>query len=376
MTLAAYELLLYQLLQWEGGLLGDGFVILAALGVLFAWGDRLLSPWLWPFLHLRPTALTTIAHLHWMGASGLMVLALGLDLSSTGAILWMIGMGLLAGYALVQGRVQSSWIYAGLVQAKAGLGYGLHLLLPDGMLLAWGGAIAVLLAVALYALPWSAWGWVVRPWQRSASILPGLSVLLTGTQILIPTVLVVAAFYAGLALVERKIRLSYVSVILADWAIWQLFALLNWQGLMGMALLLGGSLLYMSHLDPALHSASDRDQRHHLRLLATGLVSLAALYESDGQFLWGLGAAGLFMLLILVGLLLRVRAYAYVGTGAFILKVLRQLWLFITIYSPLLWAIGIALGLVLIWIAATFEARRNQVVNWLQYWVDQLRAWE
>jgi len=41
-----------------------------------------------------------------------------------------------------------------------------------------------------------------------------------------------------------------------------------------------------------------------------------------------------------------------------------------------LWALLIVLGLALIWIAATFEARRSQVSALLQYWLSELNEWE
>jgi hypothetical protein len=77
-----------------------------------------------------------------------------------------------------------------------------------------------------------------------------------------------------------------------------------------------------------------------------------------------------------LGLVLRVRAFLYVGTLTFIAQVVRLLWLFINQYSLLLWAVGIVIGLVFIWIAATFEARRNQVNGLVQYWLDELANWE
>jgi hypothetical protein len=45
-------------------------------------------------------------------------------------------------------------------------------------------------------------------------------------------------------------------------------------------------------------------------------------------------------------------------------------------YSLLLWAIGIAIGILLIWIAATFESRRSQTIAFVQYWLDELAEWE
>jgi hypothetical protein len=59
----------------------------------------------------------------------------------------------------------------------------------------------------------------------------------------------------------------------------------------------------------------------------------------------------------------------------FMLAVLRQLWLFISSESLLLWVLGIGLGLLLIWIAATFEARRSQTIALLQSWANELDRW-
>jgi hypothetical protein len=76
------------------------------------------------------------------------------------------------------------------------------------------------------------------------------------------------------------------------------------------------------------------------------------------------------------GLLLRVRAFLFIGTVTFILQVLWQLWRFMSDYSFMLLTLGILLGLLLIWVAATFEARRSQVNILVQRWASQLEQWE
>jgi hypothetical protein len=77
-----------------------------------------------------------------------------------------------------------------------------------------------------------------------------------------------------------------------------------------------------------------------------------------------------------LGIARRTRAYLYMGTLTFLFAVLRTLWLFVLDYSLLLWAIGIAIGILLIWIAATFESRRSQTIAFVQYWLDELAEWE
>jgi hypothetical protein len=84
---------------------------------------------------------------------------------------------------------------------------------------------------------------------------------------------------------------------------------------------------------------------------------------------------GVGLAVTLLGIALRTRAYLYVGTMMFMLAVLRQLWLFISSESLLLWVLGIGLGLLLIWIAATFEARRSQTIALLQSWANELDRW-
>jgi hypothetical protein len=374
-TWATYELLIYQLLQAKGGQPGDGLVLLAALGTVLAVGYRLCDRWLLPYLRLSVQELRTIAHLHWAGSSVLLLIALGNEMSRTGSWQWTGVAAVLTGYALVQGRAYELWTYFGLFEAGTTLGYMLHRSLPDSVLLPWAGAIAAIVSFGLYVLPWSTWGWTIKPWRQAALILPGIIVLLTADNVAITSLLIVAAFYAWQAQVRQQIRISYGSILLADWGIWRLLEHYQLTGTMVFAALMGSSLLYVAQVDPTLRSPDDREKRHLLRVLASSLICLTALHESDGKFVWGFLAAGFSLLLVFAGLLLRTRAFLYVGTAAFVLKVLRQFWLFIADYSLLLWAIGIVLGLIFIWIAATFEARRHQMLALLQYWIDELREW-
>ncbi|HEY9629498.1 MAG TPA: hypothetical protein V6C84_19525 [Coleofasciculaceae cyanobacterium] len=390
-SLAAYELLIYQLLLAEGGNRGDGVILLAGLAALIAIANRLLSRGLVNYLRLTPLELQSIAHLHWGLGSGLAVLAAFLSLSTQGAIVGLGVAGLLSGYALVMGRgnqISTSeaaaaekgeiWTHAGIWEAIAALSYLLYRWVPEAE--GWAGAIASLLAIGLYRLPWQRWGWSVHPWQKAAVGLPGLVILITGWVGTIPNLLITGAFYAWLAQSTRQIRLSYLSLLLLDWALLRYLNQQDWLTPRMLSLVLGGSLLYVAQVEPRLQTASARQQRHWMRSIATGLICLTAFYqaEADDTAVWvmrGL-AVGLGLGLVLLGIMLRVRAFLYIGTAAFMLQILRLLWLFIASYSALLWAIGIILGLMLIWAAATFEARRSQMNALVQYWVSELESWE
>lgn len=410
-SIAAYELLIYQLSQATEGSAGDGLTLLAALATGLAIGYRLLSRWLVPYLRLTVQELQVVVLLHWILGNGFLLMAIANPLSSSNQWLWTGIAAALATDALAMGNrylstspnitalssspscpsphllVLSSpsllaWTYAGIIEALITLANLLRLLLPDALLLDWAGAIAAIIAAIVYFAPWQRWGWDEEPWRQSALVLPAVAVLASAWGTNLQSLFIVAAYYAWLANAERQIRFSYISVLLADWAILRLFDSYNTREPLWYAAVVGVSLLYSIQVDPDLRSQDDRPVRHLLRSLGTGLICFTAFYQSEvgisgiASVLVGLFAIALQLGFVLAGLLLRVRAFLYVGTAAFILQVLWQLWRFVSDYSLLLWTLGILVGLSLIWIAATFEARRAQVNALLQHWVAELEEWE
>jgi hypothetical protein len=388
-SVAVYELLVYQLLQSRGGNPGDGITLLAGLAAAIAVSYRLGQRWLLPYLRLERQSLAWIAHLHWGFGSGLAFFALLLGISDSGFWLWLLFTTVLSLYALLHGRHtpnpetgSDQWTYLGIAEALCLISYALYRTVPDtNLLTSWAATLAVGVAMGLYFLPWRSWGWSQRPWQQMALLLPGVIVLLTATAITLQSLLISAAFYAWIAKTEQRPRLGYLSLGLFNWAAWRYLASIGWLNLTWSSSLLTISLLYIAQLDPALQGTSAREQRHWLRSLAVGLLSLTLFYQAEIEtnptaFTISLITLGLAIGLVLLGLALRVRAFLYVGTIAFILKVLRLLGLFINQYSLLLWAVGIVLGLLFIWIAATFEARRSQMSALMQYWLNEFANWE
>lgn len=251
---------------------------------------------------------------------------------------------------------------------------------PD-LVMGWAGAIAAGLALGMVLIPAPRLGWIVKAWWLAAALLPGVVVLLTAFEVHLPSLLLAAAFYAALAKVTGRIRLSYLTLGLLLWGGWQWLLVHSWLSPFWLGALVGGSLLWVAQIDPALQASSARQQRHWLRSMATGLVCLAAIYQSEVEssslslvfsslaFVLGFGFA-------LIGVLFKVRGFLYVGTVAFGFQVLRQVWLLINNYSFLLWVIGILLGAAIIWSAATFESRRSQFGNVLNHWFTELQAWD
>jgi hypothetical protein len=375
-SMGAFELLLYPLLRAQGGQPGDGLLVLAALAIalaVFAW---VVDRWGTRLLNLPVESLHIFGHLHWGVSTWLLVPALLLPLSRLGERLWGAEMLVLGGYALVQGRRQPAWVYFGLGQIFAALGQGLSTHIAAGLLYPWASALTSAFGLGLYSLPWQRWGWLKTPFQRFAQGVPILITLLTAFSVNTSSLLLTGGFYGWMAFAAQTTRLSYIGLITANWAALRLLEQFNLTSRVWNVSLVGLSILFVAQVDPALRSSSQKGLRHWLRCFAVGLIGTTVLYESDPSFMAGLLAIGLSLALIMAGLLLRIRAFLYVGTLMFVAKILRLIWLFIADESLVLWALGIALGLVLIWIAATFEARRAQVTALLQYWVTELEQWQ
>ncbi len=421
-SLAAYESWIYFLSQQSGGSLGDGLVLIGLLGLILALGYRLCPPWIAAALQLKTTWLGWIGIGNWGLASFVLLPAL-LDLSGLGENLWLITGSGLAAYAAWQGRrpsllpasgsspqaeedsipsmklanptaenasstastanptpepawVPFLWCYFSALQWAGILAVALLLWLPGVDLWVWGGSLACWLGLVYYFLPWQRWGWPAGPWQNTATVLPIAVMLLTASETNSSNLLLGAAYYTFLSIQRSQVRLGYVSLFLSNWILLDFGWQQEWSSLTLYALPLVGSLLYVAQVDPGLQQASARERRHWLRAFSSGLLVLVTLIETHEQLWAGFWPVGLGLALGLLGLALQVRAYLFMGTLSFGLGVLRQGWLLVTTYSLLLWGIGILLGILLIWIAANFEQRREQMGSWLDTWLGQLQSWE
>ncbi|MDX2232162.1 MAG: hypothetical protein NW220_21180 [Leptolyngbyaceae cyanobacterium bins.349] len=391
LSLGAYDLLIYPLLQAKGGHPGDGMTLLAGLAIALAFGYLGGQRQLVTYLRLGHPEFNLFTRLHWVLGHGLLAIAVSLTLSRSGQVGWTVVAALLALFALVITHQRSSrfdpsvatgLMYVGILDVLAAIASLLWLLVPTARLLDWAGAIATIVAIAFYYAPWRRWGWVRHPWRQVACWLPGGVVLLVGGGTNLQTLLVVAAFYAGLASAEQRIRFSYISVLFTNWALFRLLLQFNVAEPLWYVVVIGSSLLYLAQVDPMLQTQQRSEQRHWLRSLATALICLTGFYQAEtgitglSPFVAGGVAIAIEFGFIVLGLWQRVRAFLYVGTLTFILQILWQLWRFVSDYSLLLWLLGIVLGLILIWVAATFEARRAQANALLQHWVAELEDWQ
>jgi hypothetical protein len=387
LSVSAYELLLYQMLQATGGGIGDGLIAMSALGAGIMYFYRLLAPWLVGYLRLSARELTAIAHFHWLWSSCLLMAA------TTSPVQVNQYLGLTTGaflirYAIFQGRtlklsdpgkipeipIDELWVYLGLLQTGV-VSFFLQNMpigrLFTGVLLPWQSAIACVVAYFLYILPWERWGWSKTPWQRTAYILPLIFVWLTSAVVYPITLLIVACFYIFLAKSHRNIRFTYVSIILIDWAFWRWLYQLQVTETLWYASLIGLSLLYVAQLDTGLRQLEDKATRHSLRLVGAGLICGWAIIFNQ-PVIPGI----LSLIAIFAGLALRVRAFLYVGTASFFITSIYQLVIFCLRYPFLKWVVGLVVGILLISIAANFETRRTQLNSLLRNQSNGFQEWE
>ncbi|MCC5664404.1 DUF2157 domain-containing protein [Nostoc sp. CHAB 5784] len=387
-SISAYELLFYQMLQASTGALGDGLIAMSALGASIMYAYRILSPWLVSYLRLTPQELKGIAHIHWAWSSCLLMAAIPLPIG----VNRLVGLGtgvFLIRYAIFQGRnsrtspsifggitIAEMWVYLGLLEVAGMRVYWRETAVGRfwaGPLVPWNGAIACVVAYFLYILPWESWGWSKRPWQQAAYIIPLISLWETRLQVYPITLVLAAGFYIFLAKVGENIRFTYISVALIDWALYRWFDSLRLTDALWYVTPIGLSLLYIAQVDTQLKLPEYKTSRHILRIVGSGLIcGWAILFHQNPAWI-----PGIFSLIaIFAGLALRVRAFLYIGTATFLITTIYQSVIFSLQYSFLKWVVGLLVGILLIYIAANFETRRAQITSLIRSAIDEFQSWE
>lgn len=378
---SAYEILLYQMSQATKGAAGDGFILLATLGTSLVYAYRILSPWLMSYLPLTRKELTFITHLHWAWSSLLLVIATRYPIESN----LYLGLGtgaFLVQYAIWQGRRHpqafwgENWVYIGFVETLAIRLYWLSTPVAQfigGPLFLWKTAVGTVFAYFLYILPWDAWGWSKRPWKVFAILIPLIALIETKGTFHPLSVLIAAVFYSFLAWDNRQIRFTYISIALINWVLLRWFWQLGFTQTEWYSTPLGLTVLYGVQVDPWLKQSLQKEGRHGLRLLVIGIICLVPLLTQQGN---GLVAAGFSLVALMAGLALRIRAFLFVGTLIFMLNAFYQLVVLIFDYPFIKWVIGLAFGTAFIWIAATFETRRDRITLLIQQWITELQQWD
>jgi len=396
-SLAWYELVIYQMLQTPGENPADGLIILAVVALAIALAYRSLA-WFWhfrsheSFLNLSIREIKITAHIHWAVGSLLIVLSVPEALVTIPSLAPVaIATSLvLASYALLQGRLDEQggrerentaelhlWVYLGLIELAGTFAYARLLWTELAVLDEWRVVIACVVAYGIYQLPWRSWGWLESPWKLSALVLPLVTVLFNLLLTLEPlsdlSLLVVAGFYGWIALRHANIRFTYISVVLIDWLLWRWFDNLQLSDPLWYVSVLGLSLLYIAQFDQYLQQSQQRKLRHYLRILGSGAICFIAFISHQET---GIIPGVISTITIFAGLILRVRAFLFVGTITFLLTTFYQLVVLIFRYPRTKWIVGMIVGIFFIGMALNFETRRSQISSLLRHTSDQLASWE
>ncbi|MFW6296109.1 MAG: hypothetical protein ACOC04_02840 [Halothece sp.] len=386
-SIACYEIVIYQMLQASGGSSADGLTILAIVASAIALTYRLFA-WFWQlkgkryFLNFRVTEIITFAHIHWAIASILKLATFNLALETAPRLTPIsLTLGFFLGvYAVIQGRnsqpregetASDWWIYIGLIEILGTTIYARLIFTQLSVLDPWRILLACLIALLIYQLPWWRLNWHSTPWKRAAVVLPTLSVFATLTTVSSVSLLVVAVFYIQLAYRQSKIQWTYLSLVFIDWAIALSFEEYLLTDPLWYALITGLSILYIAQVDPNLKQS--KVNRHYLRTIAIGIICLTALLFHNDT---GLIPATISLGIIILGIASQIRAFLFVGTITFILTGVYQLIILIVDYPFTKWILGLIAGILFISIAANFEQRREQMITAVQNWITQLNQWQ
>ena len=390
-SLAIYELVIYQLTRTSGGSTADGLTILALVAAVIAFIYR-LSGWWWRKHNRQSIAnisiknLILIAHIHWAISSILKIIAAGIAVETATHRLTPISIATsfcLGAYAIIQGKdaqtdsdgaatsyaAKDWWVYVGLVEIAATLVYSRLILSKLSLFDPWRVIFTCAVALAIYQIPWQNFGWRSTPWQRTALVIPALMALVTAEDISYFSLLVTAVFYLRIAYRQRNLRWSYLSLGFIDWGITRLVWQFNTE-FIWLAGIIGLSILYVAQFDPQVRS--NKKQRHDLRLVGSSVICIVALFYQDTGTIPSL----ISLVIILAGLGLRIRAFLFVGTITFILTIIYQLVVLVFTYSFLKWIVGLVAGIVSIIVAANFESKRDRFTSQLQTYADKLQQWQ
>jgi hypothetical protein len=390
LSMTVYETAFWAALQGQGGKIGDLLILFAFMGITITWILRFLPQAVLDYLRLQRSDLQIVSHSHWFITTLFLLITPAMPVSGS-MTYW--GCGIAAATSLYPcwlGRKEDpnpeelSWLYVGMIEMSLTSFWCLDLLFPSTDLRLWLGGIYSVIALGLHQIPWDYLGWPTQPWRRVATILPMIFFVLTFPHSGFISLGLGIIFYGWMSYHYDQIRLSYLSLFLGVWAFYRLIDENSWNLILesyGIIILsyispITCAVLYGTHVDPFLQGTTARSQRHILRLITTGILCLTAFLDLGDSFWGGAATIVLGLVLLIAGLGLRIRAFLFSGAMTFMVTVVRQIAQFSFSNSVLLWSCGILLGIILLWVGATFEARRSQISQLWIRWVTELAEWE
>jgi hypothetical protein len=184
--------------------------------------------------------------------------------------------------------------------------------------------------------------------------------------------------YSLVALTRQSFRFAVIAAVAGNFALWSL-----WQH-SGVSFLIHPQLwLIPLGLIVLVSEQIHRDQLQPAQSLGLRYTGLGLIYLSStaDMFITGLGNSLWLPLVLMVlsiggvltGILLRVRAYLFLGIGFLFLVIFSMIWHAAVDLAQtwVWWASGIVLGAAILTLFAVFEKRRNDVLQI----VEQVKQW-
>jgi hypothetical protein len=225
---------------------------------------------------------------------------------------------------------------------------------------------------------------LAEPLARTGMILPLLPVFgFWVADSLVPLsglLLLVGLFYGILSVMRHSFFIGLLAAVAGNGGLWHFF-----NGIEGYGFYQHPQLwLIPAALSVLAAARVNRESLTQDQMTGIWYASLMTIYISSTAdiFINGVYAkpwlsvllAGLSVSGVIAGLILRVRAFLFLGTGFLLIAVLTMIWTAsVTLGWSWLWYVtGIALGIFIIYSFAMFERRRTRMLNM----IDQLRQWK
>jgi hypothetical protein len=189
----------------------------------------------------------------------------------------------------------------------------------------------------------------------------------------------VGALYTVVAATRRSFRFALLAALAVNFGLWAMLYHYGWQFLIHPQMWLIPLALIVLVAEHVNRDRLTRTQGLSLRYLALGMLYLSSTAD---MFITGVGNSVLLPLVlavlsilgVLAGILLRVRAFLFLGVAFLFLVIFSMIWHAAVDRTQtwVWWASGIVLGVGIVALFAVFEKRRNDVLRL----IEEIKKWD
>jgi hypothetical protein len=196
-----------------------------------------------------------------------------------------------------------------------------------------------------------------------------------------PTLLfLIGVMYLLLSIMRRSVASGLAAALFANLALWSLMTehdLLLWRNPQFWLIPPAVSVLVAGHINRHRLGSAQLTAIRYACILVIYLSSTSEIFIREmGRYLWppmilaGLSVAGVFL-----GMMLRIRAFIYLGTSFVLMSIVAMVWhaqKVIFEHSWPWWAFGVSLGICILVLFGVFEKKRPEITRW----IEQLQQWD